>query len=285
MAKPLVNHAIARIAARLEPTLARAFERAVRQLQAQIGIEAVERALAHGEVTPEILAGLANFPKQLEPVGRVIQQTYVQAGESAANHLARHLGVRAAFNVANPRAATWAATQAGKLITEVSQTTRQGVREVIARAFSDGLPPRESAKLIRNLVGLTEQQGQAVVNYRFTLLEAGRTADDVARLAERYAAKLHRQRALTIARTETITASGAGQQEAWNQAVADGYLDEDATVREWIAAEDERTCPVCGQELDGKTAGLNEPFECSLGPILHQPAHPACRCSVGIIAA
>jgi hypothetical protein len=282
MAQPLVNPAINRIAARLEPTLRRAFESAVRQLQAQIGIEAVIVALERNDVTPEILAALANFPKQLEPVGRVIKQTYVQAGESAANHLARHLDVSAAFNLTNPRAVTWAATHVGRLITtDLVPQTQQAVRTIIARAFAEGIPPREAAKLIRPMFGLNNPQAEAVMNYYDRLIAEGRKVDEVAGLAQRYTAKLQRQRSLTIARTETITAAGAGQQEAWRQASEDGYLDAEESVKQWLTKDDERNCAVCWDELhETKVTGLETMFECTLGSFLTQPAHPNCRCDV-----
>lgn len=66
-------------------------------------------------------------------------------------------------------------------------------------------------------------------------------------------------RARTIARTETMKAINTG--------VKDRYAKIGIDKVEWLAAEDERTCEVCG-DLDGRTFPLGETPEC--------PAHPNC---------
>ena len=69
-----------------------------------------------------------------------------------------------------------------------------------------------------------------------------------------------------LARTEFIHMA--------NQATMDGYNEHGVKQYKWLAALDEKTCPICG-ELDGQIfnrddgqAGLNVP-----------PAHPNCRCT------
>ncbi len=285
MPKPAVNRALDRLVARLEPKLRRAFRSAVTQLQASIPLEAIERAIARGDVTPEILVRLATFPERLKPVGAVIAQGFEQAGLSEAGHVGRLLDVAASFNSANPRAVTWAATESGQLIRQIDEGTRQAVQEILARSFTEALPPRETAPLIRELVGLTSQQEMAVINYRFTLLEEGRSPDEVARLAERYATKLHKYRAQTIARTEAANSASAGQQEAWQQAADEGYLDPDTVIKVWIASRKENMCDVCGNELNQqRVVGLLTAWSCSLGEIARPPAHVNCLCRSAIEA-
>jgi F like protein len=96
------------------------------------------------------------------------------------------------------------------------------------------------------------------------------------RKAKVYAEKLLRQRAKTIARTEILRASNAGQRAAWRSARDKGILPR-TTLREWIATGG--ACAICSP-LDGKTAGLDEPFD---GGIDSPPAHPSCRCTTGLI--
>ncbi|MDD5366917.1 MAG: hypothetical protein PHR30_16390 [Gallionellaceae bacterium] len=286
MGQPAVNRALDRLVARIEPKLRRAFRTAVLQLQASIPLDAIERAIARGDVTPEILVRLATFPERLKPVGAVIAQGFEQAGLSEAGHVGRLLDVAASFNSANPRAVTWAATESGQLIRQIDEGTRQAVQEVIARSFTEALPPRETAPLIRDLVGLTSQQEMAVINYRFTLLEEGRSPDEVARLAKRYATKLHKYRARTIARTEASKSASAGQQEAWRQAAEEGYLDPETVIKVWIASRKENMCDVCAHELNQqRVVGLETAWSCSLGEIARPPAHVCCLCRSALIPA
>jgi hypothetical protein len=286
MAWPLVNRTIARIATRLEPRLRAAFQKAVAQLQASIPLAAIELALERNDVTPEILAALADFPARLQPIGQVIARCYEQAGMSAAGHLASSLDVAISFDLVNPHAVTWAATEAGTLIREVQQTTVNGIREIISRAFTDGIPPRQARTLIRPLVGLTDRQGNAVFTY-YQRMSQTWAPDAAEGLAQRYAAKLQKQRALLIARTETVKAAGAGQQEAWRQAVEQGLLDPQAMEQIWIVSRLENMCDLCKSAppkgLNHARAPLGEPFVCDYGSFLGIPAHPACQCQLGLV--
>lgn len=221
--------------------------------------------------------------------------------------VASGVGTRAAadvglsFDATNPLAERWAREHASLLIASVTNETRDAVRLIIARAFREGIPPRQAARLIRPLIGLTEGDAQAVINARFKLLEAtggsvvkvgavrvripahGLQINAVHRLASQYADRLLRQRALTIARTETIAASNEGQRQLWLQAVEKGHLRGDE-LRTWITTPDERACVIC-LPMHGQLVGLTEHFTAPDGrSLMGPPAHPRCRCATGISA-
>lgn len=185
--------------------------------------------------------------------------------------------VRLAFDVTNPEAVRWARTRSARLVREITTETRQAIREMVGRAFTEGLPPRELAKLVRDAVGLTSRDADAVLN-RFMRLQAeGRPAAQVYRMSRAYADRLHRRRALTIARTETMAASNEGQDRLWRQAMRAGHLD--PTMRRmWITTALE-SCERC-EPLDGTTAGMNESFASG---VMRPPLHPNCRCTVGLV--
>lgn len=187
--------------------------------------------------------------------------------------------IRFAFDATNPEAVAWVRAHAGELVTQVTDETRAAIRAIIDRSFTEGIPPRDAARLIRPLVGLTERDAMAVITARMRWLEAGVSAEEVARRAERYAGRLHRRRALTIARNETMVASNRGQLELWRQAVEAGSLRR-TMHKTWIIADDERTCDQC-VPLDGIHAPVLEPFAetGTMGP----PAHVQCRCTTGLI--
>lgn len=210
-----------------------------------------------------------------------------------------------AFDRISAEAVAWAEEHAAALVTSITAETRAGLRRAIARAFSEGIAPRESAKIIRQIVGLRPDQVDAVLNVRQRLLDAqaratatGRTItvkvpgvprgvrvtpaglppDRISAVLDRYAKRQLRQRALLIARTETIAASNAGQQLQWAQAVKDGLLRGNEMQR-WVVAFDERLCPVC-RALHGQKVPLGQPFQSIDGPVKAPPAHPNCRCTV-----
>ncbi len=73
-----------------------------------------------------------------------------------------------------------------------------------------------------------------------------------------------------VARTEVS--------HAQNAAIMAGYAAGGVESIQWIAADDERTCPECS-DLDGEIVKLGDPFPDSDDGVDSPPAHPACRCS------
>ena len=107
------------------------------------------------------------------------------------------------------------------------------------------------------------------------------------RLMEKYGDDITRYEATVIARTETIW--------AWNEGAVQGYIQSGVvTKKEWLTANDERTCQWCS-EMDGTVVGVEgdffdkgETFRGSDGGLLHfdyenighPPLHCQCRCTI-----
>ncbi len=102
-------------------------------------------------------------------------------------------------------------------------------------------------------------------------------------MVKRYAAKMLKNRARTIARTESIRATSAGVYEAWRQAIESGKVDGARVRKFWRVAHDERACEIClgiEKAVPKRGVSLTEPFANPNGdPLLLPPAHPSCRCS------
>lgn len=277
---------------------------------------AVVRALGRALVLPEtdttwtrvmehLRNGDGNAAVQavdLEPLAQALQDkvwplimaAYERAGQVVARQarqrefLAKNVTIRlrpkptarivTAFNVTNPHAREWAEQHAAKLVTEITTSTRKALRAVVSEAFRNQVTVRETAKRIRLAVGLTEQQAKAVEKLRARMQDAGEAAATVERRVEFAAARALRERAETIARTEVMGASNAGQLEAWRQGQSDGLIDP-VLVKEWIVSPDDRLCPEC-EPLDGVQVGINEMFP---GGVLNPPLHPNCRCASGLV--
>jgi hypothetical protein len=170
----------------------------------------------------------------------------------------------------------WARRSAAALVRDVSRETRWAVRRIIEQGVHAGARPADTAKLLEDIVGLTNRQAQAVRTYWLNLAEL----PDARRalLTSRYADRLMRQRARMIARTETIRAANEGRRSLWRRDVADGVILPSRWEREWVAIvpSDGRTCPRC-VGLDGARAPIEGEYPApgGLGP----PQHPDCRCT------
>ncbi len=271
--------AIVKIADRLEPRVRQQFLDAIDLLRGRIDEAALADALLDGDVArAEQLIALDGVADDLQPVVQTLRQIFHSAGAVAADELGAVLSESLSFNLTNPRAVTWAASNGSRLITQTTEATRDGIQALIADGIASGQPAAKTAKAIAQMVGLTARQATAVANYRAELIAAGQGGDILAKRVQTYADKLLMQRARIIARTETIAASSQGQLELWRQAAADGLIDPARTFRIWIATEDDRECPICA-DLDGTVVPFNEPFRSDVGELWASPAHPNCRCA------
>ena len=180
------------------------------------------------------------------------------------------------FNAKSREAHRWAKKYAGERITKLNDETKINIRKMIADSIRDGVPPRESAKLIRDAVGLNRPQGIALRRYVRELSPTLSTAAK-AKAGIRLKNKMIRRRAITIARTEIIDSLSAGVEQAWTQAQGKGLLGKHAK-KEWVTTPF-GACNVC-RPLNGSSVLLGENFESVLGPLARPTAHPNCRCGL-----
>jgi len=259
----------------------------------------------------------AGLPPGKTSFQSLITQVFEQGAQAGVQALDRvsvqkaSVGFTMAFDALSPTALSFLSGYTFSLIREMSKESRLAIGQVVQEAFREGGHPYSQARDIRNMIGLTRRQSRAVWNFR-RMLESGDPAklrealtralrdrrfdpsiwrairqgagirrDKVDTMVDRYHQRYLQYRARTIARTETIRASNAGQLEAWKQARQQGLLDADRTRRKWIVTI---PCPLCRQIRDMNKDGvpLDEPFMGPDGPIDYPPAHPNCRCTVGL---
>lgn len=184
-----------------------------------------------------------------------------------------------AFNFRNPKAIQWASDYVGNNIREVEQETRTAIRTLIENALKYGGHPYETAKEIKQFIGLTDKQMQSILNYKRELSTSGLSVLKIDELVEIQKQKMIKVRAETIARTETIDAANQGQLLHWDDMASKGYLDKKYIKKKWSITPDDRLCLVCGS-IGGEIVNMDEPF--SWGG-MRPTRHPKCRCSLSLI--
>jgi len=194
------------------------------------------------------------------------------------------------------------------LISSLTDGERDNVFAAILAGVRAGETPDEIAIEIRDSVGLSDRQAQAVQNYR-AMLEAndpdalgralrddtfdnafqdaldsglalsGEAIDD---MVDAYVDRALDYRAQMIAQTESVRAANLGLHDAYQQATDRGVFQQGATMRFWLTSMDEAVCPICEgipyANQDG--VGLDDSFDSDDGPIEDPPQHPNCRCGV-----
>lgn len=268
------------------PAVRRAFLKAIDEIRGSVKEKELIEAIEQRNVD-RVIATLGlekSVPAALNKEFRsTLEDAFVKSGRAAVEEtLPQGVGVSLRFDLVNPASQNFLRQYDFGLIRQVSNETRNAVREVVLNAFSFGGHPYEQARTIRDMIGLTVNQAKAVENYRGALVAEERPPDQIDRMVAKYNKRMLRLRAETISRTETIRAANAGQQATWQQAANQNLLNRSTVRRQWIVALDDRLCPECalvpllnptGVALDGF---FNTPF----GPVEYPPLHPNCRCTM-----
>lgn len=271
------------------PTIIRSLQRALTSPEVATSWTRVTQHLANGD------GNRAVMDVDLEPLAKALQDkvwpsinaVYQRAGEIVARQAGQRGILRKAkngarvtmsFDVTNPHSVGWAERHAARLVTQVTDETRKAVRALVVESFADQITPRQLAKQMRQVVGLTQRQALSLQHKRASFVAEGLDSATIERRIERAANVALRDRSMLIARTETIAAANAGQTEAWRQGRSEGLIDIEL-VKEWITTPDDRTCPEC-EPLDGEQRLLDHPFT---GGVMEPPLHPDCRCAVGLV--
>jgi hypothetical protein len=216
------------------------------------------------------------------------------------------------FNPGNPRAEAVLRETTETFIREIDQSTSETIFETLRQAQQTGASPAQMARDIQRNLGLTKRQLEAVENYR-RLLEAGSkealdrelrdrrfdpsvrrartkplTPAQIERMVERYREKAIANRAITIARTESLSAMNKARLEAFRQGLEQAGIDPSRATKEWLSSRDAR---VRDQHvtLDGQKVAIDQPFVAPNGDRLLTPGDRSlgarasnvvnCRCS------
>lgn len=288
--KAAATSAIERIANRLEPQLRKRFLAAVQASKDRVDLEALARAVQAGNVPQaQLAARLAEWPEKYGELAIDIRAGFL-AGGQYAYELLEGASYNLRFDMINPYASSYAQRKLPQIVQSYVNDAKAIIRDIITEAVSGKYTAQTAAIEIRNHIGLTDRYSRAVVKYREELAGEGITGEKLDGKVERYAAKLLRSRAKTIARTEIIQAQVSGQRALWNEAANNGIFNRQTARNVWKTHEDERTCKFClamdGQEIPfGGAYAHPEKGSINIFGEMLQPgnAHPNCRCSEDLI--
>ncbi len=256
-------------------------------------------------------ASLSALPALTEPGGGRLAIRFGGSNPRAQRWVQRHSSTLIVEIIRDQRDAVRTVVEAG---IQAGRNPRSTALEIVGRINrATGL--REGG-----ILGLTEHQGDMVKNVRDTLsdpdlirgyfvkdrktgrmkprfkltdrrsdgivrraIAEGRavSAKDAQSITTRYEQRLLKLRGDTIARTESLGAFNAGQQEGLNQLVDSGAVQSEQIRRVWRTAHDSRVRDT-HQALEGETVGVNETFSNGLMFPAEPGGPPAevinCRC-------
>lgn len=302
------------------PEIRKAFLDAIARIRGTIQEAKLRAALESGNIDEVMqVLGLDRDlsviePYLMKPLTDIVSETGSAAGDATPALAERGGSLAMRFDMVNPNTIQAVRTYGFNLIRQISDDTRDGIRSIVAHAMEYGGHPYEQARQIRQLIGLTESQADAVSNFRHLLETRDREAltralrdkrfdgtlrralgenptadlsqDQIDRVVQRYGERMLNARAENIARTETINAARLGTQNAWVQATENGWLDRAKVRQGWMVTPDDRLCMWCAAVplLNPSGVPLGQSFETPLGPVDGPTLHPQCRCILYLMA-
>lgn len=216
---------------------------------------------------------ITNIPwREIEETGKDLLEadlsTTLHSGALKGAQRMKQVGVSISWDIHNPHAEKWAREYVGRKITVINEQTRQAVRETVAESIRNGQALRGTRQSIQAIIkddlkgmaGLNRSQAKALANFKDKLRSQGFSDRVVFDAGREYRAKLLKQRAELIARTETAA--------AWAEGNIAAYREAGLHQKEFSSAGD--ACPICSH-LNGKIYNIGDDS-------VSIPVHPNCRC-------
>ncbi len=177
----------------------------------------------------------------------------------------------------------WMEERGAELAVRLTQSQHQALSALLRHYIAEQpLSAQELARSIRGVIGLTHNEAKAFARARAAwMMDPKLSRHQIEQRAGNYWGRLHRRRALRIARTEQAYAYNYGQFDAVRQAEAKGIFRGFRVIKMWDATMD-RTCAFCAG-LHGSQVGLEETYPGGTKLIENTyvpPAHPLCNCVI-----
>lgn len=316
--------AIDALLANVERQVKRAFLDYLKKAKSKETLKAVRKLLQDGNVD-----GVVNL---FERLSKGLSQPLTAAMIHVASEEMRSLApkaVRAAFqqngtsipqiaiqfDASNAHAAALAQELTARFVRQINEQQRKIILELVQQGQLNGEGPLATARKIRDNIGLTERQYQAVLNYRSLLenqdLQAlSRTLRDkrfdrtvrnnfkedepltqsqINNMVDRYRNRYLAYRADTIARTEAHEIVNVARQEGLQQTIEQAGIDQSSVRQKWRATRDNRTRDT-HSALDNQVSDANGYFTSPSGARLRFPGDPLapaeekinCRCTTTV---
>lgn len=156
-----------------------------------------------------------------------------------------------------------------------SRGALETVQAIIGEGFDIGRPHSQSARLIREVIGLDDRRAMALAKYTRELeVRKGLSEAKRLRMIAAEARRKGQSRGLAVSRTESVRAASIAQDIIWGRAVMEGQL-ADAYEQEWVPSP--KSCSVC-RALKGARAPIGGEFPSPGGS---GPPNPHTHCGCG----
>jgi len=243
-----------------------------------VTVETVELALAAGTLPSEWENPWSRMIREFvrDDVATEWVRSIAVAGDRIARKVNRIQRKQFDFDSTMTRVKAWVDAEGGRLIVDLTAAQFGSAHALLQNQIALGVTsPYILAQRIRPIVGLTVKESLRLSKLMIVLQEQGIPAGAITGQIEKYAASLHKSRAIRIARTEISNAYNFGQLDSMKQAAGEGWLP-GVPEKAWLAGGS-NPCDTC---LENEAVGyiaLDAAFPSGNDS---PTAHPSCACGV-----
>lgn len=281
-----------RLLAQQEKNVRAAFNRFV------AGAQRIDVAALLADPRARMEGVLTILDRHIAQLGNALSAVFVDAATSEAAALGRKLTIKAkptvslVFDPGDERAAELMRANKLNFVANLTSQQRAVTREALVRGMSQGLGPRDMARMFRDSIGLSPAQQAQLDNYRATLTRANTeraflapgeepafsipTPKQIETMVASQAKQLVAARAEAIARTESLRITSMARTEAVRQSMQ--ATGQQHAGREWASTHDGRT-RADHAEADGQRRRLDQPYSVG-GEQISAPGQGSARQSI-----
>lgn len=264
------------IANRFGDRLSSEFMEAVEKLSDAVYSEQILAKLA-SRVNADDIAASIEFDYNPEPHLKKLFTVSV----NLKNREFAQLGGMTSYKYIDPLAQEWLKNWAAAEVTQISETTREAIAEIIRRGYADGKTYHEIARALRQQVGLTSRHVEFMRKTAENMMKKGFSQNEIDQYLYKYSQRAVRERARFIAINEISEATTHATYWSTKTAVSRRILSPERHIAFRIITKDDRVCPIC-LGLEGETRRLPDGTYASTGMSVAK-VHPACRCVEGVM--
>ena len=285
----------------LAPDLRRAYLAGVTALQARLSARDVEALIATGSVMQVMETALSDAG--LNAAFSKFRATMQVLTRDAVPYFGKdipgvHPKIGVTFDYLNPKVVEAVKRMDTEMMRGLADSVRETVRTAIHTGLEAGVNPRETARGLRQVLGLAPNQLEAVTNYerslrgidgagnpltralrdkRFdaTVRKGDLTEPQIQKMVDAYRRRMVAFNAETQARTATLDALKLGQELSWRDAMDKGFVPSGALVKQWKGVMDDRERDE-HIAMEGETVPFDQPY--SNGEMVPGESTYNCRC-------
>lgn len=280
------------IASKFEKRIQRALIDAFNQIRNQKTIDQIAETFQRGGVTA-VQSLFANTPGIIEAaLIPEITLAVLESGRAMLGYMPEGTFLEGYnFSIIDPNTSARLRIHNSALVQQISVNTQRAITQRMNANVIAGVNPKNAARDLKGIIGLTDYQEQTVRNFEQGLRELdpkvlerklidGRqipsieraindasplSEDRIQQIVKRYRERMLKLRTQTIARTESLRATAMGEHFSLQQANSQGKLNREVK-RYWIATNDMRTRNghILTPSLNDKGRNIDEPFDVPL---------------------